>query len=163
MTAPAPSRSAWRGTCVCATPPAARPTRSRWRAAVELANFYCDDGRWDEAADCLAYAKDVPEPSLLPAPRACCASSSRRASPRTAAELAEALTLAQRAVDARRSRRRTSTSRPRVQVALAEVQRRGGRTAEADAAVATAIGLYEKRGNVTAADRLRPAGTTSRA
>ena len=37
-------------------------------------------------------------------------------------------------------------------LALAEVQRAAGDTAEADAAVATALELYEQKGNVAAAD-----------
>ena len=45
--------------------------------------------------------------------------------------------------------------RAHVEVALAEVQRAAGNTAEADAAVARALELYEQKGNVAAADRLR--------
>ena len=45
--------------------------------------------------------------------------------------------------------------RARIWLALAEVQRAAGHAAEADAAVATALGLYEQKGNVAAADCLR--------
>jgi hypothetical protein len=39
--------------------------------------------------------------------------------------------------------------------ALVEVRRRRGEQAEADAAVANALELYEAKGNVAAAERLR--------
>ena len=45
--------------------------------------------------------------------------------------------------------------RARIWLALAEVQRAAGDAAEADAAVATALELYEQKGNVAAAERLR--------
>ena len=47
--------------------------------------------------------------------------------------------------------------RARVLLALAEVERANGRTAEADAAVAGALELYERKGNSGAAERLRAA------
>jgi hypothetical protein len=49
------------------------------------------------------------------------------------------------------------TVRGQAQVALAEVQRAAGNDAEADAAVARALALYEQKGNVAAAERLRSA------
>jgi hypothetical protein len=45
--------------------------------------------------------------------------------------------------------------RARVWLALAEVQQAAGHGAEAEAALAEALGLYEQKGNVAAADRLR--------
>ena len=48
--------------------------------------------------------------------------------------------------------------RAHVQVALAEVQRAAGNLAEADAAVARALALYEQKGNVAAADRAAGGG-----
>ena len=33
---------------------AARPTAGRCRRPTALANLYCDEGRWDEAEECLA-------------------------------------------------------------------------------------------------------------
>ena len=126
-------------------------------AALELANFYCDDGRWEKAADCLAYAK-AGEPILHRNRR------ERRADllsveARLAAHrgrLAEALTLAQQAV-ALVEPFENLDLQARMQVALSKVHRSTGRTAEADAAAATAIQLYEERGNTAAAARLRSA------
>ena len=62
------------------------------RAAYTLAFLYCDHGRWDDAADCLAYGRDVPagvpgRRSRLPARR-----QARLAAHR--GRVAEALTLA---------------------------------------------------------------------
>ena len=47
--------------------------------------------------------------------------------------------------------------RARVWLALADVRRAEGQTADADAAVAPAIELYEQKGNIAAAARLRAA------
>ena len=124
-------------------------------AAVELANFYCDGGRWDEAADSFSYAQDLPEPSLHPGTGAACLVVEARLAAHRG-ELPEALALARRAV-ALVEPMGNLDLRARVHVAFAEIQRSGGRTAEADAAIATAIELYERRGNVTAAERLRAA------
>ena len=48
-------------------------------------------------------------------------------------------------------------TRARVWLALAEVRRAAGLTAEADAAVAAALELYEQKGNIAAAARVRAA------
>ena len=52
--------------------------------------------------------------------------------------------------------------RARIWLALAEVQRAAGNGAEADAAVATALELYEQKGNVAAAAALRAARPPAR-
>ncbi len=124
-------------------------------AAVELANFYCDDGRWDEAAGCLSYVHDLRDPGVHPAPGALHLVVEARLAAH-GGRIREALTLARRAVALVQSTGNLDLQ-ARVQVALAEVQRSSSRTAEADATVAMAIELYERRGNVTAADRLRSA------
>jgi hypothetical protein len=51
--------------------------------------------------------------------------------------------------------------RPRMWLALADVLRRSGDDAEADAAVESALALYERKGNVVAAARLRAPEATS--
>ena len=103
-------------------------------AAYRLAALYCDQGRWDEAAECLAYGRDVARSDA----RSSTATFRLAAEARLAAhrgELAEALTLAQRAVE-RAERSDMLNLRARAWLALAEVQRARGATAEADAAVA---------------------------
>jgi tetratricopeptide (TPR) repeat protein len=66
----------------------------------------------------------------------------------------EAAELAQRAVEVA-DRSAWLNSRARVWLALAEVLRAGGRASEAGAALATALALYERKGNVTAAAHAR--------
>ena len=68
--------------------------------------------------------------------------------------LAEALELARRAVDLARPAHSLNHT-ARVWLALAEVQRANGQTAEADASVATALALYDEKGNVAAAAQVR--------
>src|SRR5207302_7585616 len=66
--------------------------------AYQLAHFYCDDGRWDEAEGCLAYGREVPVPAyFLHEAVLGLAARGRLAAHR--GELAEALALAQRGVE----------------------------------------------------------------
>ena len=126
-------------------------------AAYSLAYLYCDEGRWDAAAASLAYGRDVPEPSHSdPVPWAVLrlAVSGRLAA--HDGRLAEAVTLARRAVERANCSDRLNL-RARVWLALAEVQRACGQTADTDAAVSEAIRLYEAKGNVAAAAPLRAA------
>jgi len=136
------------------------PDGRAMHAGYQLACLYCDDGRWDAAADCLEYGRDVPEPDLpnhwVPLRFA--------ASGRIAAHegrLAEAVVHARRGVETAEQSDRLN-NRARVWLSLAEVQRAAGAPAEADAAVAAALRLYDEKGNVAAARRLR-AGATSAA
>ena len=74
------------------------PDRLALGAAAELAGFYCDDGRWDEAADCISTPLAWPRAGLLPgvgggAPRR------PGATCRTRGRHAEALALAEHAVE----------------------------------------------------------------
>ncbi len=39
------------------------PDQRAMQAAYRLANLYCDDGRWDDAEECLAFYRDVPDPN----------------------------------------------------------------------------------------------------
>jgi class 3 adenylate cyclase len=125
-------------------------------AAVSLASFYCDDGRWLDAADCLAYGRDVREPIVYRPRRAIGLAVEARLAAHRGCHM-EALALAQRAVELVEPIENLQVKAV-VQVALAEVERRNGRIAEAEAAVATAIALYEQRGNTAAATRLRGTG-----
>ena len=125
------------------------------RAAAMLALLYGTQGRWDEAADLISYGEEVDrsEPtegkvySFLRL-----AARGRLAAHR--GELAEALDLAWRAAEVADRSDRLSL-RARVWLALADVQEAGGQLAEAEAAVAEALRLYEAKGNVAAAAPLR--------
>ena len=119
---------------------------ARCSRAYQLALLYCDDGRWDDAERV---------PRLRPRrARAGATSSSRRVlglagRARLAAhrgELAEALTLARARRRAARTAATCSNLRARAWLALAEVQRAAGATAEADAAVARRSGSTRRRG-----------------
>jgi DNA-binding SARP family transcriptional activator/tetratricopeptide (TPR) repeat protein len=122
-------------------------------AAYALASFYCDEGRWDEARERVSFAKGIPEPPQF----------TNTALLRLAVEarleahrgrFPEALRLAERAVAAVELRD-NPTIKGRIWTALGEVLRASGKPAEADAAVARAIELYEAKGNVAAAALLR--------
>jgi hypothetical protein len=63
--------------------------------------------------------------------------------------------------DAERRRPEALDLRARVQLALAEVQRAAGNNAEAEAAVARALELYEQKGNVAAMAQLRERNLSS--
>ncbi len=121
-------------------------------AAWRLALLYCDEGRWAEAADCLAYGRDVPEPAdFRPSTVLRLAADARVAA--HDGKIAEALRLAGRAVElAGRGEMLNLTAR--VYLAYAEVHRRCGDTAAAGAARVTALRLYEAKGNIAAATRL---------
>jgi tetratricopeptide (TPR) repeat protein len=125
------------------------------QAANQLALLYCAEGRWDDAADCLAYSHDVPEPAgFFEAAAIRLAASARLAAHH--GQLAEAVMLAERAV-AHAEPTDMLNFRARVWLALAEVHRAGGAAAEADTAVAAAVRLYDSKGNVAAAAPLRAA------
>src|SRR5262249_11077403 len=68
-------------------------------------------------------------------------------------ELVEALELARQAVEVANQTEQLNSS-ARVWAALAEVLLKCGRDAEAADALATAIGIYERKGNVAAVARL---------
>jgi predicted ATPase/DNA-binding SARP family transcriptional activator len=125
------------------------------RIASELALMYCDQRRWDDAVSVLAYGGDID--GDVPVRGKLYSFFRFAARGRLAAhrgETAEAVDLVQRAVEVA-DRSKWLDPRARVWLALAEVLGAGGRNAEADAARATAIALYEQKGNVTAANRAR--------
>ena len=73
------------------------PDRRGMSAAYELANLYCDDGRWDDAEECHAFYRDAPDPTAVGTTANRLAGAGRLAAHR--GELGEAATLAQRAVE----------------------------------------------------------------
>jgi tetratricopeptide (TPR) repeat protein len=131
-------------------------TRAR-DATIELARLYCDERRWDEAVDALAYDPDATGAgglfgTLRLGVRA-----------RLAAHegLAEALPLAEQAVASAQTRSSDLTSRARSHLALAEVQRSTGLDADADASLAAALALFELKGNVAEVRRVAGGHTAS--
>ena len=128
-------------------------------AAYHLALLYCDQGRWDEAGRCLEYGRDAPVPADFRREAVVgLAARARLAAHR--GDPAEAVTLAQHAVELA-GRSDMLNLRARIWLALAEVQRRNGATAEGEAAVAEAIRLYEAKGNVVAAAQVREAASNT--
>lgn len=123
------------------------------QAAYELAHLYCDDGRWDDAERCLAYGRDFPEPTHYRRESVLgLAGRARLAAHRGA--LAQAERLARRGVELA-NRSDMLNVRARAWLACAEVEQANGRRAAADSAVELALALYEQKGNLTAAERVR--------
>jgi class 3 adenylate cyclase/tetratricopeptide (TPR) repeat protein len=125
-------------------------------AAAQLALLYCDQRRWDEAAVYLSYGEEV---DRAPPVRGKVYTYYRLAArARVAAHAghhADAVELARTAVELAGAHNFSLNVEARVWLAVAEVQRAAGNTAEADAAVAKALELYEQKGNVAAVARLR--------
>jgi tetratricopeptide (TPR) repeat protein len=121
-------------------------------ASSLLALFYCDEGRWEEAEACLAPTEGMLEPAWYRQ----AAVTRLAASARVAAhhgDHAEATRRAERAVDLAETSDYLNL-RARLWLALEEVQQATGHIVRADA-VARALGLFEQKGNVAAAARLR--------
>ena len=130
-------------------------TESRaMRAASRLALLYCDEGRFDDAAECLAYGRELPEPTVFRhlANALHIAGRARLAAHR--GEHAEALRLGRLAVDLAENGG-FAELKALVWLTLAAVQRATGQTVEAGAAIARALEFYEQKGNIAAAARLR--------
>jgi class 3 adenylate cyclase/tetratricopeptide (TPR) repeat protein len=120
------------------------------QSAHALAMFYCDWGRWDDAEECLAFHHDAALPIHMVAWRLV-------GEARVAAHRGDHLDAAARIRRAVEVINGTDglNQRARASLALAEVQRAAGQDAEADATLATALELYEQKGNLAAAERVR--------
>jgi class 3 adenylate cyclase/tetratricopeptide (TPR) repeat protein len=123
-------------------------------ATARLTLLYCDQGRFDEAAECLAYGEEV---DLSPPPRGKIYAYLRLAArARVAArdgEIAEALELVRTAVDlAEHNGLPNYVSW--VLLAQAHIELAAGNTSEADAAIAKTLALYELKGDVASAAQL---------
>jgi tetratricopeptide (TPR) repeat protein len=120
-------------------------------ANYSLANLYCDEGRWDEAEERMARYRHVDSGGNV----------RRQVEARLAAHRGEheqALELARDLVE--RTRRGDSLNTQAVAwQLLAEVQRAAGLSVEADSSSATALALYERKGNLAAAALVRGAVT----
>ena len=124
-------------------------------AAYRLAEFYCDEGRWTEASACVALFREIAEPPQLNtvtirrlAVNAQLAAQRGRTG--EAAELAERAVAAAILTDSWQVIARSW-------LALSDAHRAAERTADADAAYARAIEVYETKGNIAAAARLQAA------
>lgn len=130
-------------------------TESRALRAVSLlALLYCDAGRWDEAAECLSYGQDVPEPTVFHHLATVLRTAAKARITAHRGERTEALRLGQLAVKLADSGGFLNV-RASIWFALADVHRHAGQTAEADVALAVAHRLYTEKGNLVAAARLQ--------
>jgi len=120
--------------------------------AARLAVLYCNAGRWDEAAEFLSYGADAPAAGYAGTVVRRLVAEARLAAHH--GRTAEGVTSAQRAVEDAEPTD-LLTLRALAWLALAEAQRTDGGTAEADASDAKALELYDRKGNVAAAERLR--------
>jgi tetratricopeptide (TPR) repeat protein len=132
------------------------PNAVAMQSAYLLAHLCCDEGRWDDAERCLAYGAEVPEPDHFVSETVLSLSARARLAAHDG-ELAGALVLARRGVE-RADRSDQLSYRALAWLALAEVQQAAGESAEGS--VAEALRLYEAKGNVAAAARLRTAAQT---
>jgi class 3 adenylate cyclase/tetratricopeptide (TPR) repeat protein len=123
-----------------------------WHMGAYLGRVYCDEGRWDEAEEALAYGRDAVIPTMPMSQLRRLAVEARLAAHR--GELEEAVALAERAV-AESATKEWPNHQAEMWLALAEVQLAAGRRGETDAAVARALELYEQKGNVAEAARVR--------
>ena len=123
-------------------------------AAFELASFYCDERRWEDAERVLSDVRAIRLSGESISTQLALAAEARLAAHR--GDLAEAVTLAERAVALADTKDRPDM-RARIWLALGEVRRAAGQAAAADTATARAIELYEQKGNLAAAARARAA------
>ena len=132
-----------------------RSSSAAMNAAAQLALLCCDQGRWDDAAEYLSYGQEVDRsPPPYGKVYAFMRLAARARIAAHAGNHAEAVELARTAVELAAA---FGSPNPEAHVwlALAEVQRAAGNDADADTAVAQALELYERKGNIAAAARLR--------
>ncbi len=119
-------------------------------AIVELARLYCDQGRWDEAAEAMAEADSLGR-DLQRAGRTGIAREIA-VKARLAAYLGspDAVPQAEEAVQHSERRMGDLTTRAIVSFALAEVERSAGLAGQANAPLERAVELFELKGNIAA-------------
>jgi tetratricopeptide (TPR) repeat protein len=127
------------------------PDGRAMHAAYRLAYFYCDDGRWSDAEECLAFHGDSHQGNIEAGGAYRHAALARLRAHRN--KPAEAAALAKRAVEIAEATDMLNV-RANIWLAMAEVRQAGGQAAEAQVAVAQAVDLFEQKGNVAAAGRL---------
>jgi hypothetical protein len=101
------------------------PNAIGMQSACLLALLYCDDGRWDDAARCLAYGAEVPEPGYFLVETVFRLAGRARVAAHRGAH-ADAVKLAQRAVELA-ERSDMLNRRAETWLALAEVRAPEGR------------------------------------
>jgi class 3 adenylate cyclase/predicted ATPase len=133
--------------------------RRKVLAAYELASFYCDEGRFEEAEQLDLPHSDLPLTGPTVLDHSILRQSVEARLAARAGRADEAVALAEDAVARSAARGRQGRDRPqqtaRAWLALAEVQRSAGRHEHAERSVARAIELYELKGNLAAAARTR--------
>src|SRR4029077_9861257 len=104
------------------------PDSRAMHAAYRLAYLYCDDGRWSEAEECLAFHGDfhIPDVETVAAYRHAALARLKAHS----GELVQAATLAQRAVEVAEATDMLNV-RAKIWLAMAEVRQANGEEAEA--------------------------------
>jgi tetratricopeptide (TPR) repeat protein len=125
-------------------------------SACDLGLFYCDEGRWDDAQRFATLIRDVPltgQFALVTATNRL-ALEARLTAQRGRA--GEAIVLAERAVAEAMTRKRPNSA-GRLWVVLAQVLQAADEVAQAEAARASAIDLFEQKGNIAAAAQVRHA------
>jgi tetratricopeptide (TPR) repeat protein len=123
--------------------------------AARLALLQCDQGRWDEAAKTLVYGQEVDE--LVPVAGRPYVFLRLAARARVVAHRGnhdEALALGLTGADLADGWNWPNDD-ARVRLAYAEVLRAAGETDEADSEVHRALELYDRKGNIAAAERVR--------
>ena len=118
--------------------------------ALSLARFYCDQRRFDDAARMIAYGPEAQVGWRAPhrfAVQARLAAHEGR--------LDEAIALGERAVERAETLPYNLERRAGIWASLATVLDISGRSSAAESARATAFELYERKGNIAAAARLR--------
>jgi predicted ATPase len=121
-------------------------------ASFRLAGLYCDDGRWEDAEDCIAPYRAVPESRWIAPQASRYAVEARLAAHR--GQTVRADTLARRAIDLS-ERTDHPNARATIWLAAAEVHRAAGRFAEAEDAASRALELYRQKGNIAAESQLQ--------
>jgi len=128
-------------------------------AAYELASFYCDEGRFEEAEQLHRRHADLPLNGETVLDHSILRQGVEARIAARAGRAEEALAPAKAAVARSAARGHEGRDRPqqtaRALLALAEVQRAAGLSKQAAGSVARAIELYELKGNLAAADQAR--------
>jgi tetratricopeptide (TPR) repeat protein len=133
-----------------------KPTSSvAMNAAAQLANLCCDHGRWEEATDHLTYGQELDRaPPTYGKVYAYERLAARARLAAHAGRHAEAVELARTALELAAAYG-SVIGEPRAWLALGEVLRAAGNQAEADKALERALELYDRKGNIAAAARVR--------
>jgi tetratricopeptide (TPR) repeat protein len=132
------------------------PDGRAMHAAYRLAYLYCDEGRWNEAEECLAFHGGSDYKNIETVGSYRYAGLARLKAHR--GDLVEASALAERAVEIAEATDMLNL-RGNIWLAMAEIREAAGQADEARAAVAQALEVFEQKGNIAAAGRLMARAT----